>query len=304
MGKTTIIEPILFGLMFCQFLLLATEDQLIYKKSCLIAFNETFCDVTSKNGTFYENELNVIQKQTANWKICINTVRTIPPSIMTIIYLAWSDHVGRKTIIVLPIVGATISAMSLIINSHYLKYPVYYMLIGELFASPFGSLVVIISSIFCYAADITPLSFRTQRMVILQSIIYISGAISYFSGGQILYYFGFVYICGLALLVDILTIIYWLFLKESLKDSDMQQKKSLYEMFKLETFVDVFKFLFKKRKGNRKKEILILFICFIFTCLCKYVSNNVLFISNFMLLKLHSNSLTLYIMLLNRNFKQ
>ena len=278
MGKTTIVEPILFGFMFCRYLLLGIEDQLIYKKSCLIAFNETFCDLTSKNGTYYEKELNMLQKESADWKIYINIVRTIPPSVMTIIYSAWSDHIGRRTIIVLPIVGATISAMSLIINSHYLNYPVYYMLIGELFASPFGNFVAMISSTFCYAADITPLSFRTQRIVILESIIYISGAIGNFSGGQILHYLGFVYIYGIALLVDILTIIYWLFLKESLKDSDLQEKKSLYEMFKLETFVNVFKFLSKKRKGNKRKEIWILFICFAFSSLCEFISKKKYFI--------------------------
>ena len=86
MGKTTIVEPILFGFMFCRYLLLAIEDQLIYKKSCLLTFNETFCDLTSKNGTFYENELNMLQKETADWKIYISIVRTIPPSVMTIIY--------------------------------------------------------------------------------------------------------------------------------------------------------------------------------------------------------------------------
>ena len=269
MGKTTIVEPILFGFMFCRYMLLAIEDQLIYKKSCLRAFNETFCDSMSTNGTFYENDINMLQKETSNWKIYLSLVRTIPPSVMTIIYSAWSDHVGRKSVIVLPIIGASVSAMSLILNSHYLTSPVYYMVIGELFASPFGNFVAMISSTFCYGADITPLSFRTQRIVILESMIYISGAIGHFSGGQILYHLGFVYIYGLALLIDILTIIYWMFLKESYEPNAEEKKKPLFEMFKLETFVDVFKFLTKRRKGNLRKEIWILFICFFFSSLCK-----------------------------------
>ena len=270
MGKTKIVEPILFGFMFCRYLLLAIEDQLIYKKCCLIAFNETFCDLMSTNGTFHEKKLNMLQKQSANWKIYLSIVRTIPPAVMTIIYSAWSDHVGRKTIIVLPVVGASISAMSLIINSHFLTSHVYYMLIGEMFAAPFGNFVAMISATFCYAADITPLSFRTQRIVILESMIYISGAIGHLSGGQILHNFGFVYIYGLALFIYILTIIYWMFLKESFESDLQQKKKPLFEMFKLETFVEVFKFLLKKRKGNRRKKIWILFICFFFTALCRF----------------------------------
>jgi len=271
MKKTTIIEPILFGFMFCRYLFLAIEDQLIYKKSCLGTYNTSFCNTIHTNGsdlfTPYQNNL---QKKTAEWKIYLNIARAVPAAFMTIIYATWSDHVGRKAVIILPIIGATISAMSLIVNSHFIKYPIYYMLIGELVASPFGNFVAILSSTFCYISDVTTHSFRTQRTIILESMVYIAAAIANLAGGQILYYLGFEYVYGLVLFMNILQIIYWMFVKESYKPQNQEGKKTLIEMFTLETFLNTFRFLTKNRRGNQRLTIWLLFSCFFFSVLCKF----------------------------------
>ena len=162
MRTTTIIEPILFGFMFCRYLLLDIEDQLIYMKTCLRSFNTTYCDAIYQNGTAFKAEQSELQNKSAKWKVYLSIVRTIPPVIMTIIYSSWSDYVGRKSVIVLPVIGASISAMSFILNSHYMQSPVYYILVGELFAAPFGNFVAMISATFCYAADITPILHTWQ----------------------------------------------------------------------------------------------------------------------------------------------
>ena len=227
--KSIYVEPLLFGYMFCIYLLNPVEQQLVYQKVCLKHFNESYCEaIHSSDNEIYQNHQKVIQEETAQWEIYFDVARSLPAVFITIIYGAWSDHVGRKAVMILPIVGELASSIVFLICSMQIKYDLQLLFLGIIISGCFGNFACIISVSFSYVADRTDQASRTRRVVILESMIYLGGVFSNFIGGLILQYYGFVTIYVLVTTIYLLLCIYWLFLEESYTPQTLKK-----DMFKI-----------------------------------------------------------------------
>ena len=79
---------------------------------------------------------------------------------------SYSDRAGRKIGIILPLLGALISALGCIIVTA-LKMPFWYIFIGNFMSGFSGGPTTMLTACYSYIADITTHEQRSKRMVII-----------------------------------------------------------------------------------------------------------------------------------------
>ena len=264
------VEPVLFGYMFCLFLTYPVEQQLIYHKLCSQSFNQTYCETLyNSRDKKYKSDQNLIQEQTAQWGIYMDIAKTLPAVLSTMFYGAWSDRIGRKTVMILPIVGDFIGAICNILNSYYFNASISYLLIGAITSSAFGNFAAMLLATFSYIADISSKDSRTVRVTILESMIYLGSVVSNISGGWLLQKAGFVPVFGLNCTIYFLLMIYWFFLPESYVPLLKETKSKLKDLFNKSRIQETFRIFIVKRNEKFRVTILLLIGCFCVLELCK-----------------------------------
>ena len=184
----------------------------------------------------------------------------IPAIISTLVYTSWSNRIGRKRVMILPMIGGTILTITLIMNSYFDHWPLELLLIGSFLDGCFGQFVAIIASIYSYAADVTTIEGRTKRTVILESIMFLGGVVSSAVGGLLLQKYGFLPTFLLVLAMFAFQMIYWCFLQESYPPRPDQPKISFCKILKGEALTGAIRVVFKKRSGNKRRTILLLYV--------------------------------------------
>jgi Major Facilitator Superfamily. len=272
MQQLTLVEPILFGYMFCLYTTMPLEQQLVYQKTCLQTFNSSYCHIlyTSKE-EMYKEDQNSVQEKASEWQIYFNVVRTAPAIISTLIFTGWFDITGRKRVMIMPMIGGALSTIIMIINSHFINWSVAFMMIGTFLEGLFGQFAAILASVFAYLADVTTVEARTKRTVLLESMIYLGGVTANCISGVLLQYYGFVPPFVLILAMYVFQIIYWFFLRESYPPKSDQPKSSLGHILRGKLFIRAFTVVFKKREDNRRRIILVSFFLFVLGIFCKYI---------------------------------
>ena len=276
MFQVNYVEPVLLGYAFCLFVTVSLEQQLIYRKTCIQHFNSTYCQTLykSRNPTFKANQ-DFIQKETSQWIVYISVARAIPSILITLLYTVKFDRVGRKRIMILPIIGGTILVTSYIINSHFMEWPVPWMFLGIFLDASFGQYPTLLAAVFAYLADTTSNENRTIRVIILESMLFLGGLISEITNGLLLQNYGFLPPFILMLSVYILVIIYWFFLKESYQCPEDDKKSNFFQELKDKLFKETYRIIFNQPQKNATKRILVLLTCFIFSFFRKLNHNKV-----------------------------
>ena len=269
MRETGIVEPILCAYMFCLLVMIPIQTQLVYLKTCLGHFNSSYCKtiVHSKN-EIYKAQQNILQKETSQWDMYLGLVKMIPAIISMLVFTAYFDRVGRKKVMILPIIGGTLSSINLILNSYFTHWPIQILFIGTFLDGIGGQYVAILASVFAYIADTTSIDMRTKRAVILESMVFLGGLVANSISGVILQNYGFTPIFLLLLSVYVFQIVYWIFLKESYPPQSKEPSVSIKTPKKL--ISQIFQVLCKKRKNNQRKTLLLLYAIFLFLVCCKY----------------------------------
>ena len=264
MFQVNYVEPVLLGYAFCLFVTVSLEQQLIYRKTCIQHFNSTYCQTLykSRNPTFKANQ-DFIQKETSQWIVYISVARAIPSILITLLYTVKFDRVGRKRIMILPIIGGTILVASYIINSHFMEWPVPWMFLGIFLDASFGQYPTLLAAVFAYLADTTSNENRTIRVIILESMLFLGGLISEITNGLLLQNYGFLPPFILMLSVYILVIIYWFFLKESYTPDRGEGKRTFFQELKKKLWNDVGSMFFKQKDGRKQKRIFLLVVSFL-----------------------------------------
>uniref|UniRef100_A0A7M5UN05 Major facilitator superfamily (MFS) profile domain-containing protein n=1 Tax=Clytia hemisphaerica TaxID=252671 RepID=A0A7M5UN05_9CNID len=156
----------------------------------------------------------------------------LPAIISTLVYTSWSNRIGLKRVMILPMIGGTILTITLILNSYFEEWPLELLLIGSFLDGCFGQFVAIIASIYSYAADVTSIEGRTKRTVILESMMFLGGVVSSAISGILLQKYGFIPTFLLVLAMFAFQMIYWCFLQESYPPRPDQPKISFCQILK------------------------------------------------------------------------
>ena len=112
----------------------------------------------------------------------IGLCSSIPSLLMQPIYGILSDKIGRKPVILLPMIGALFLCFSLLLVD-YGVFGLWIMMAQAILSGILGSYFVLITALMAYFADTTEVHERGHVFVIGESVIFIGFAIGPFLGG-------------------------------------------------------------------------------------------------------------------------
>ncbi|XP_017065648.1 proton-coupled folate transporter [Drosophila eugracilis] len=175
------IEPVVFMLLFSHMLSgTVMRNQMIYQ-TCTVIFqyNETDCLLLdSKNIT---PELQAIETElqayVANMFLTRTLFESIVPAICGLFVGSWSDHYGRKPLLIVSMVGFSASSLlsSVIcwLSSYFMVNPWWYT-VAALPHTLLGGLCVFSVAAFCFITDTTDTKTRPYRMIFMELILFVA----------------------------------------------------------------------------------------------------------------------------------
>ncbi len=193
--KIVTVEPVLFLYMFGNFLFANLIPQYYFNRYALETVGPN-SDVASQleNGTSCIN-ITVAEELTGN-----NETQTIVESHTTllIVYcsLAYqplaffstlflgplSDYFGRRPVLILALLGATLQAVCAIFIVHF-NLGLYLFILAYAIAGVSGGLSSIVMGCYAYISDVSSKKWRTVRLGVVDSMIFLAGVISSGFGG-------------------------------------------------------------------------------------------------------------------------
>ncbi|XP_045501745.1 proton-coupled folate transporter-like [Colias croceus] len=210
------VEPFLLCYILPSIISGLAVQKLNMVKACRVDLNysESICE-DAVSGNFNDNitleALDGAQKMVADMTAWQQPLQSGLPAIIILFVGAWSDKTGnRKALMLVPIVGETISAIGLILATYnFLEWPLWITaLIEAVPTAVSGGLSIALMGSYSYIADVTTVESRTFRVGIVAVIVTlafpfgssISGvlteAVGYYGIFGInlgLYCFGFIY---------------------------------------------------------------------------------------------------------------
>lgn len=205
-GKSITIEPVIFLFILGNYILLGSQvptDILIFKICHYeMKIKEEICNNLG-NETFKAIEEQV-QAKTNNFQMTAQWIINIPGLIFSFYAGPLSDVMGRKPLMMFPVIGYVLSSICGIINFAFLRYLPLEFFYTDAIPALFGGLVVYYLGQYSYGASVTEPEERGHRIARLDGTEYIATMIGTLLSPLVsreIGYFGNYVLCGgLALL--------------------------------------------------------------------------------------------------------
>ncbi|TRY81172.1 hypothetical protein TCAL_13740 [Tigriopus californicus] len=142
----------------------ALNTNLLIRKICVfdLHFNETVCDhLDLPENDDYENE---VQLQVNNFQMIGQWIGAIPALILALFAGGLSDDIGRKPLLIVPLVGATLTSLLEILNLVFIDvFPTQFFYVEQLY-SFFGGMSVFYMGFYGYGSSASNPQDRTTRL--------------------------------------------------------------------------------------------------------------------------------------------
>ncbi|KAH8277547.1 hypothetical protein KR018_000363 [Drosophila ironensis] len=174
------IEPVVFMLLFSHTLSGTIQRNQVIYQTCTVIFhyNESDCkQLDSKNTS---TEINVIETElqpyVANLFLTRTLLESIVPAFCGLFIGSWSDHYGRKPLLIVSMIGFSASFLMMAaiceLSSYYVVNPWWYILAAVPHSLLGGNCVFSVAA-FCFISDITDCKTRPYRMIFMESLFFI-----------------------------------------------------------------------------------------------------------------------------------
>ncbi len=263
--KNITVEPVTFFYACAMILHTPVIQQYVYTRvseqrgitSTLYQSDSSQCDIDlSVDSYSYRQTRNMIQAEASFVHLGIVLSASVPPIFMALLLGAWSDKVGRKIIMMLPIIGGIIDTVFILVTMHA-SLPVYVLFIGSFINGFCGFFTTMVLAVFSYMADITEESKRALRLGVIEAIAFISGMISHLTSGWWIKHLGFKSPYWLILTLHTLNLLYVTFiLPETIENPEKKTIKTLFDKAHFSRILRVF----AEAKEDRKWQLLGLMI--------------------------------------------
>ncbi|CAM1304992.1 Uncharacterised protein g3932 [Pycnogonum litorale] len=254
-------EPILFLYSLALFTSTPTTSKLLLIKVCLTKFHKIeYCRNTSNPDI---GDDDYIQDHTAKWSL-YNSLAYFLPALMTVLYAgSWGDKFGRKFPLLFPPVGFVMSALGLAFVGKYIETaPLWAFTVSQIPSGLFGGELVIIASSFSYLSDVTDAGNRIKRLSVLQTMLTLAGVVGpLLSLGILRISDEFAVYCTTSALA-IMSLIYTCFVLQRIDPVGGAKPINLRTIFGNENVIEGIGIVFKRRDGDKRKIILLLFTVF------------------------------------------
>lgn len=221
--KTLTIEPFIFLWAFGVMLTVTPSYSLYFDKVCKVGstwfgdgshWSDDICDHVD-NGTFGEIQ-NYVQGVVADMHLVVSVCQSIPPVIFILFIGPWSDNFGRKTLLILPVIGYLYYSMIFLFSSiFFYELPPEFLLL-EIFKDFFGSQMCLWMGAYSYMADISSFKTRTMRIAFIDMFFSSAATLSMGVSGIILINCGYISIYAISTSFFCVALLYCLLIvKES-----------------------------------------------------------------------------------------
>ncbi|XP_062550017.1 probable peptidoglycan muropeptide transporter SLC46 [Armigeres subalbatus] len=283
-----ILEPPVFLISFALNVSTAVfTDQLVYQACTVsLAINRTECD---KLGKEYESpdvqalEARV-QPYSADILMAESLADSILPAFMNLFIGPWSDRFGRKPVLLLTFTGCMLShlliAVICALSSWYRLDPWYYA-ISFVPSALSGATCTMLTSVFCYIADVTSEQERGNKMSVMEAALYGGMLVGNISSSFILRVTNALTVFCISTLSAILAVLYIaLCIKESINithdDRNESCRSKLGYLFRPRMVLDTLNTCFRPR-SNYGRAIILLGILTLGGNIFAYEANNTVF---------------------------
>ena len=160
--KNLTIEPVVFLYLISVGLTYVIRPNLLLEKACRIKLNltEDICNNITEN----KGNLTLVQKEVADYERTLSLAATFPRVAFTLLAGPWSDRHGRKFLIIIPIIGQALTALTFLLNVRFFDSLPFEALYMEYVNELSGNFVVYYLGEYSYMADITTPGERTARL--------------------------------------------------------------------------------------------------------------------------------------------
>ncbi|EDW39197.1 GL13958 [Drosophila persimilis] len=175
------VEPVVFMLIFSHMLSgTIMRNQLIYQ-TCTVTFryNETDCKLLdSKNASTEIQAIETeLQSYVANMFLIRTLFESIVPAICGLFIGSWSDHYGRKPLLIVSMIGfsasSVISSTICWMSSYYMVNPWWYTL-AAVPHSLLGGMCVFSVAASCFISDTSDIKTRPYRMMFMELVMFVA----------------------------------------------------------------------------------------------------------------------------------
>ncbi|XP_035697899.1 solute carrier family 46 member 3-like [Branchiostoma floridae] len=270
------VEPVIALYMMALNLQTPVLQQVVWVKSCLSMFNQTFCDGLEKSDNVELQD--AVQSQASIWILANVIALTIPSIIVTVFVGPWSDRVGRKVAMILPALGGCLMSVNIVFQSWWIDLPWYLLLIGPFISGFCGGFATVLLSVFSYLADVTTKEERTKRMGIVDATNTLGCTVGLLISGVMADNVGYVPVfvtCAALQFLAILYVIFWLKNPDpvrprgtSLLNVDPSEERgACLQFFSLKNIKKVAQICTKKRPNNRRVHVNLTYLCLFLSAL-------------------------------------
>ncbi|XP_058828289.1 tetracycline resistance protein, class A-like [Topomyia yanbarensis] len=267
-NRYLLLEPPVFLLSYAYYVSSAVlTDQIVYQ-TCTVSFgvNRSECAQLGKEHESAEVlalEARV-QPYTANILMVDSIVNSIVPAVLNLFIGPWSDRFGRKPVLLATFAGCVISylldTVICFLSSRYPVSPWYYALSCVPLALT-GSICTMMTTVYCYIADVTSEQDRSKKMSILEAAQYIGMLLGNISSSFILRSTNATTVFAIAAGTVFLAFLYIVIgVQESISINDDHQKESysfkISYLFRPGLVLDTFRTAFGRRPNFNRPIIL------------------------------------------------
>ncbi|XP_073953476.1 probable peptidoglycan muropeptide transporter SLC46 [Choristoneura fumiferana] len=201
-----------------------------------------------------------VQKHVTQILMVITIIRTIVPVILSLFVGEWSDHHGRKPLIMWPLFGLTVGSLLTTVYSMLDGIGPWWYLAASLPYNLFGGMPMIETGIYCYISDVVRTEKRSLRMTLLNAIIAGGHIVGSLASSPLVKSVGYVYLLCMVTLVCFMALVYTVvYVKESLPGATKGGLRSLFVVRHVKNMVIDF---LKRRPNNVRGQVIILTVVY------------------------------------------
>ncbi|OWA53665.1 putative Proton-coupled folate transporter [Hypsibius exemplaris] len=208
--RIVLLEPVILFYMMGIWMQFSLFQPLLFEKICsrTLGSDDNSCQNSTRlNATTRKG----IQEETSRLLFWSNLCLTIPSICLAPFLGYWGDTFGRKFPVLLPSLGALLSAINYAVCAAIPGTPAELLLLSNLFQGLTGGFTGVILAVSSWAATLTSIRIRTSRLGLIEFANLFGTAIAPAVGGAVAKQWGSPYAFGVAGLLTVLQIAYVMF---------------------------------------------------------------------------------------------
>ncbi|XP_042300233.1 proton-coupled folate transporter-like, partial [Sceloporus undulatus] len=206
----------------------------------------------------------------AHWNLYLNLAGFLVGLFAVTLFGPWSDHVGRRPVLILPALGMALQA-GIYLAVMYAQLPVGYLLAGRILSGLLGDYNLILAACFAYAADVSEGPSRTFRVALLEACLGLAGMGASILGGPWRRAQGYMAPFWLVFAASLAAAFYAAFV---LRESVGQKRQA--KLFTLRHYVSVAHLYMAPSRGWARKKLALYSLAFFLVVLVHFGTRDIL----------------------------